>query len=472
MNLLQKFRETAWSVLPVMGLVLALGLLAVPAGAGGPWWLGRFLVGGALLVLGLTVFLLGVDLGIRPMGERCGAALTRRKSLALLLAAAFVVGLVVTAAEPDIQVFGDQVRGVFPAVRKAALTFAIAGGAMAFLNFNNKANELNRYKSEGTISGYIQAINVDATDYDSYSQLVDKIDKDIDVILPGELSDTLDPENVHGKREMYIGELQKAISSETMSKLREKNIKSYVKVNYDVGLLILNKFSENKDSEATNTSVSFKNAVSYFEKVVAAVEDNNNNYDACGLDDKQYYTAAYYYLIGYFRDSENQYKSSQVDEKGKFTVNETVKNIDFDFIKVEDDGTMPQFYPVYWELIQRSTDDTENDERLSSKAKLNLIYMNSNTTNRLIKEIFITSNTKDHVTLRPSNGVESYYSKLVSTYYSAEKVINSDLDKSSDIYKSLSERLSDTKQSINSLRDNLRDMYEKYDKPIDLEEIK
>ena len=133
MNLLQKFRETAWSVLPVMGLVLALGLLAVPEGAGEPWWLGRFLVGGALLVLGLTVFLLGVDLGIRPMGERCGAALTAKRSLALLLVAAFVVGLVVTAAEPDIQVFGDQVRGVFPAVRKAALTFAIAGGVGLFM---------------------------------------------------------------------------------------------------------------------------------------------------------------------------------------------------------------------------------------------------------------------------------------------------------------------------------------------------
>ena len=133
MNLLQKFRETAWSVLPVMGLVLALGLLAVPAGAGEPWWLGRFLAGGALLVLGLTVFLLGVDLGIRPMGERCGAALTAKRSLALLLGAAFVVGLVVTAAEPDIQVFGDQVRGVFPAVRKGALTFSIAGGVGLFM---------------------------------------------------------------------------------------------------------------------------------------------------------------------------------------------------------------------------------------------------------------------------------------------------------------------------------------------------
>jgi len=132
-NLLEKFKETAWSVLPVMGLVLALGLLAVPSGAGEPWWLGRFLAGGALLIVGLTVFLIGVDLGIRPMGERCGAALTAKRSLALLLAAAFVVGLVVTAAEPDIQVFGDQVRGVFPAVRKAALTFSIAGGVGLFM---------------------------------------------------------------------------------------------------------------------------------------------------------------------------------------------------------------------------------------------------------------------------------------------------------------------------------------------------
>jgi len=143
MNLLAKFRETAFSVLPVMGIVTVLGLAVVPpAGtelAPGfsvePLWLPRFLAGGALLVVGLTVFLLGVDLGISPMGERCGAALTRRRSLALLLAAAFAIGFVVTAAEPDVQVFGDQVRGVFPAVRKAALTFSIAGGVGLFMSF-------------------------------------------------------------------------------------------------------------------------------------------------------------------------------------------------------------------------------------------------------------------------------------------------------------------------------------------------
>ena len=133
MNILQKTRETALSVVPVMGIVTLLGLVVVPRGAGEPFWLGRFLAGGLLLIAGLAVFLLGVDLGIQPMGERCGAALTKRRNLALLLGAAFAIGLIVTAAEPDIQVFGDQVRGVFDEVRKTSLTLSIAGGVALFL---------------------------------------------------------------------------------------------------------------------------------------------------------------------------------------------------------------------------------------------------------------------------------------------------------------------------------------------------
>ena len=133
MNILEKTRETALSVVPVMAIVTVLGLAVVPRGAGGPFWLGRFLVGGLLLIAGLAVFLLGVDLGIQPMGERCGAALTKRRSLALLLGAAFAIGFIVTAAEPDIQVFGDQVRGVFAGVDKTALTVSIAGGVALFL---------------------------------------------------------------------------------------------------------------------------------------------------------------------------------------------------------------------------------------------------------------------------------------------------------------------------------------------------
>ena len=130
MNILHKFKETAISVLPVMAIVFLLGLTVVPLK---PLMLLQFFISGILLIIGLTVFLLGVDLGIQPMGERSGAALTKRKSLPLLLITAFVIGFVVTAAEPDIQVFGDQVRTIFPFVNKLAFTFVIAGGVGIFI---------------------------------------------------------------------------------------------------------------------------------------------------------------------------------------------------------------------------------------------------------------------------------------------------------------------------------------------------
>ena len=130
MNILAKMKETAVSVLPVMAIVLFLGFTFVPLDK---YLLARFVVGGLLLIIGLTIFLLGVDLGIQPMGERCGAELTKKRSLALLLFVAFIIGFIVTAAEPDIQVFGDQVRGIFPFVNKIGITFVIAGGVGLFI---------------------------------------------------------------------------------------------------------------------------------------------------------------------------------------------------------------------------------------------------------------------------------------------------------------------------------------------------
>ncbi|MBR0338464.1 MAG: serine/threonine protein kinase [Ruminococcus sp.] len=359
----------------------------------------------------------------------------------------------------------------FIASVSVTLVCALAGTTMGIVSYNNKANELNRYKSQGTISGYIQAINVDATDYDSYSSLVDLIDKNIDIILPGELSSSVDAETLHDSREMYLGELQKAVSGETLSKLREKSVKNYVKTNYDMGLLILNKYAENKESEETN-AISFKKAVPYFRNVISAVEDNNNDYNGCGLDEKQYFTAVYYYLIGDFRESENQVKNSQVDEKGEFTVSEVVRKLDLDYLQIDDSGVIADFYGAYWELLQRSTADVDNNSSLSTKARLNLVYMNSNTAVRLKDQFFVTSSTKDSQTLRPAEGVESFYSHLVSAYLSSEKVIDTDLDKTSEIYRILKERLENTRNGIDNLREELSNLYIKNGKTIKLEKIK
>ncbi len=130
MNLSEKFRETLSSVLPIMAIVLLLSFTVAPLGAELNI---RFLVGGVLLIFGLTLFLAGVDLGILPIGERSGAALTAKKSLPLLLCVSFVIGVMVTIAEPDVQVLADQIRSVAPSVNKWSLVFMIAAGIGLFV---------------------------------------------------------------------------------------------------------------------------------------------------------------------------------------------------------------------------------------------------------------------------------------------------------------------------------------------------
>ena len=130
MNIFAKFKETAFSVLPVMIVVLLLGLTIAPLHFG---TMTRFMIGGLLVIFGLTLFLLGVDIGILPIGERSGAALTAKRSLPLLLGATFLIGFIVTVAEPDVQVLADQVRGVAPGVSKWGLIFMIAVGVGLFV---------------------------------------------------------------------------------------------------------------------------------------------------------------------------------------------------------------------------------------------------------------------------------------------------------------------------------------------------
>lgn len=140
MNVLDKLKETAGSVFPIMAIVLFLGLTIVPVEK---ILLMRFFIGGVLLILGLTIFLVGVDLGIQPMGERCGAELTKKKNLPLLLVCAFLIGFIVTAAEPDIQVFAGQVKNIFSFVNKTTFTFVIAAGVGIFITIGLLRTVLN-----------------------------------------------------------------------------------------------------------------------------------------------------------------------------------------------------------------------------------------------------------------------------------------------------------------------------------------
>lgn len=131
MEIVEKTKETAMSVFPISALVALLGLTVADLPSALVAW---FLAGSVLVVIGLSLFLMGVDLGISRVGERCGAALTARKSALLMAAVAFAIGVVVTAAEPDIQVFGGQVAGAFSNIAKGDVVFSISMGVGVFLS--------------------------------------------------------------------------------------------------------------------------------------------------------------------------------------------------------------------------------------------------------------------------------------------------------------------------------------------------
>ena len=89
-----------------------------------------FTVGAVLLILGIGLFNLGADLAMTPMGAHVGAGLSRQKRLWLLLAVCFVLGMLITIAEPDLQVLANQVSAV---MNGTVLVYAVGIGVGAFL---------------------------------------------------------------------------------------------------------------------------------------------------------------------------------------------------------------------------------------------------------------------------------------------------------------------------------------------------
>ena len=131
MDFVSKLKETLTSVLPIMVVVLILNFTVAPLGAK----LVPFLVGGLLLVIGLSLFLAGTDIGMVPVGEKLGSVLAHRRSVPLMMAMGFIIGFAVTLAEPDVTVLANQVHSLNPAINQKVLIVMIALGLGAFVDF-------------------------------------------------------------------------------------------------------------------------------------------------------------------------------------------------------------------------------------------------------------------------------------------------------------------------------------------------
>jgi len=117
---LEKTREATSSVLPITVIVFLLGVLfKMPVAT-----IMMFLFGALLLVVGMIFFSIGVDLSIQPLGEDIGAALPGLKKFVLLTLVIFIIGFIVTVAEPDLVVLATLV----PSMDTALLVIVVSAG--------------------------------------------------------------------------------------------------------------------------------------------------------------------------------------------------------------------------------------------------------------------------------------------------------------------------------------------------------
>lgn len=125
-KLKEKISEALSSVLPITVIVLLLSFTLAPMPIG---TLVLFLLGAALLIVGMGFFSLGADIAMMPMGEQMGRRLGTSQNLAFIALVCFLIGVTVTIAEPDLQVLARQV----PAVPDLVIIITVAVGVGTFL---------------------------------------------------------------------------------------------------------------------------------------------------------------------------------------------------------------------------------------------------------------------------------------------------------------------------------------------------
>ena len=107
--LFDKVKEVLYSVLPITLIVYLLHFTITPLTN---VQLIRFTIGVCLIVLGLSVFLSGIDIGITPLGENIGVSLSMTNKIGVIMIVGAVLGFFVSVAEPDLQILAGQVAMV------------------------------------------------------------------------------------------------------------------------------------------------------------------------------------------------------------------------------------------------------------------------------------------------------------------------------------------------------------------------
>lgn len=105
-RLKEKFLEVIRSVLPIVLLVLFIHFTFVPLPASSVI---GFILGAIVIIIGLTIFLTGIDIALEPIGSHMGKGIALSNKISVVVAAGLLLGFFISAAEPSLTVLGNQI---------------------------------------------------------------------------------------------------------------------------------------------------------------------------------------------------------------------------------------------------------------------------------------------------------------------------------------------------------------------------
>lgn len=131
MNLIfDKFKEVIFSVFPMTILISALYFCFADFDKN---VFVLFLIGSVFLIVGLALFLTGADISMSIIGEYFAIETAKSKKISGFLALSFIIGFMVTVAEPDLHILGTQLErisgGVIESIR-LVLAVSLGVGVM------------------------------------------------------------------------------------------------------------------------------------------------------------------------------------------------------------------------------------------------------------------------------------------------------------------------------------------------------
>ena len=127
--MLDKLKEVSLSTLPI---VLAAAVLAVIFKVAASS-IAAFLLSSVFVIIGLTLFLTGVDVGLIPIGNKIGQTIVEKRNIVLIIIVALLLGFIITIAEPDVRVLASQVCNFSDGLTVNTLVYAIAIGVAVCL---------------------------------------------------------------------------------------------------------------------------------------------------------------------------------------------------------------------------------------------------------------------------------------------------------------------------------------------------